>query len=93
MARRSRREKGFWTERKIRGLVAVGFVLWVVTAYEIPLTTYGLWLGTDRLTIDGTYTLHIPDYPPIEYSAVINYSVAGAFNLGEQPNLHEGVGL
>jgi hypothetical protein len=34
------------------------------------------------LTIDGTYTLHIPDYPPVEYSAVINYSVAGAFSIG-----------
>ncbi|MDA4132222.1 MAG: hypothetical protein OK454_03740, partial [Thaumarchaeota archaeon] len=82
VARRTRRAKDFWTKRKVRGLVGVVFVLWVVIAYEIPVTTYGQWLGTNKLTTSGTYTLHIPGLPAVKYSAIIDYSVTGDFSVG-----------
>jgi hypothetical protein len=82
VARHSRRQKPFWTKRKIRGIVAVGFVVWVVLALDIPPTTYNFLFGTKRMTIDGTYALHIPGLPPVEYSADINYTTNGDFSVG-----------
>jgi len=80
--RLTRRQKGLETRRKILGLVGVGFILWIIVAYEIPLTTYGSLLGTRKVTIDGIYTLHIPGLPPVKYSADIGYSVDGDFSVG-----------
>ena len=88
MARRSRRQKAVWTKRKIRGIVAVGLVLWIVLALDIPATTYGSLFGTKRLTIDGTYALHIPGLPPVKYSADINYTSDGDFSAGAQNPIH-----
>lgn len=84
MARKrlTRRQKGLETRRKILGLVGAGFIVWIIVTYEIPLTTYGSLLGTRRVTIDGTYTLHIPGLPPVKYSADIGYSVDGNFSVG-----------
>jgi hypothetical protein len=80
--RLTRRERGLRTRRKILGLVGVALIVWIVVAYEIPLTTYGSWLGTRKVTIDGVYALHIPGLPPVKYSANIDYSVAGDFSVG-----------
>jgi hypothetical protein len=77
-----RRQKGLETRRRILGLVGVGVIIWIVAAYEIPLTTYGSWLGTRKMAIDGTYALHIPGLPPVKYSADIDYSVDGDFSVG-----------
>jgi hypothetical protein len=77
-----RRQRGLQTRRKILGLVGVGIILWIIVAYDIPLTTYGSVLGTRKLTMDGTYTLHIPGLPPVKYSADIGYSVVGDFSVG-----------
>jgi hypothetical protein len=82
VARRKRRAKDFWTKGKVRGLVGVGFVIWIVIAFEIPVTTYGQLLGTNKLTTSGTYTLHIPGLPAVKYSAIIDYSVTGDFSVG-----------
>jgi hypothetical protein len=77
-----RRQKSLETRRRILGLVGVGVIIWIIAAYEIPLTTYGSWLGTRKMTIDGTYALHIPGLPPVKYSADIDYSVDGDFSVG-----------
>jgi hypothetical protein len=82
VARRSRRDLGFWTKRKIRGIIGVVLIAWVAIAFEVPATTYGSWLGTKQVAIDGTYTLHIPGIPPVKYSADINYTVDGDFSVG-----------
>ena len=82
VARHTRRAKAFWTKRKVRGLVGVGFVVWIIIAYEIPVTTYEPWFGTHKLTTSGTYTLHIPGLPAVKYSAIIDYSVTGDFSVG-----------
>lgn len=82
MAKRYRREKGFWSKGRIRWLVGVGFVLWIIIASEIPATTYGSWLGKRGISTTGTYALHIPGIPPVEYSATIDYTVAGDFSVG-----------
>lgn|GEM_PF-6345897 len=84
MARKrlTRRQKGLETRRKILGLVGVGFIVWIIVAYEIPLTTYGSLFGTRKVTIDGVYTLHILGLPPVKYSADIGYSVDGDFSVG-----------
>ncbi|MDA4116012.1 MAG: hypothetical protein OK442_05610 [Thaumarchaeota archaeon] len=88
MARRSRRQKPFWTKRTIRGIVAAGLVLWIVLALSVPATTYDSLFGTKRVTIDGTYVLHIPGLPPVEYSADINYSATGDFSAGAGNPIH-----
>jgi hypothetical protein len=88
VARRSRRQKPFWTKRKIRGMVAVGLVVWIALAFEIPATTYASFFGTKRLTIDGTYSLHIPGLPPVKYSADINYTSTGDFSAGTGNPIH-----
>jgi len=88
VARRSRRQNPFWTKGKVRGIVAVGLVLWIVLALEIPATTYGSLFGTKRVTIDGTYTLHIPGLPPVKYSADINYTSDGDFSAGTENPIH-----
>lgn len=84
MARKrlTRRQKGLDTRRKVLGLVGVGFIVWILVAYEIPLTTFGSLLGTRNVTIDGVYTLHIPGLPPVKYSADISYAVDGDFSVG-----------
>ena len=88
MARRARRQKGFWTKRKIRGVVVVALVLWIVVALEVPASTYNSSFGTKRLTIDGTYTLHIPSLPAVKYSADINYTTVGDFSVGRGNPIH-----
>ncbi len=82
MARRARRKTGFWTKRKIRGVIGVGLVVWVAIAFGIPTTTFGSLFGTKEVAIDGTYALHIPGIPPVKYSADINYTVVGDFSVG-----------
>jgi hypothetical protein len=74
--------RGLDTRRRILGLVGVGVIIWIIVAYEVPLPAYGSWLGTRKITIDGTYALHIPGLPPVKYSADIDYSVDGEFSVG-----------
>jgi hypothetical protein len=82
VARRARRDKGFWTKGRIRGAVAVGLIVWIIIAYEIPLTTFDFRVGKVGDTTSGTYALHIPGIPPVKYSATIDYTVAGNFSVG-----------
>jgi hypothetical protein len=88
VARRTRRQKPFWTKRKVRGVVGVGLVVWIVLALQVPATTYDSVFGTKRLTIDGTYTLHVPGLPPVAYSADINYTTTGDFSVGTGNPIH-----
>jgi hypothetical protein len=80
--RRGRSYKVFWTISRVRRAVAVGFVVWIVVAFAIPLPTYGKLLGTEKLATSGTYTLDITGLPPVRYSANISYSAVGAFSVG-----------
>ncbi len=91
MARRTRRGKSykvFWSKSRIRRVVGSGVVLWIIVALTIPQTTYGTLLGTEKLTTSGTYALHVPGVPPVEYSATISYSVVGAFSVGAGNPIH-----
>jgi hypothetical protein len=86
--RRSGFRRHFWDKDRIRLVVCLGFIAWVLLAFATPLTTFGSLLGSEEYSTVGTYTLHIPGISPVKYSASIGYSVAGGFSVGRGNPIH-----
>ena len=85
MARRTRRGRsyrGFWSKPRIRWLVGLGCIVWVIAALSVSLTAYGSLLGTRQFATTGTYTLAVAGLPAVKYSANLSYSADGAFSVG-----------